>query len=301
VIAGTVFDIKRFSIHDGPGIRTTVFFKGCPLSCRWCHNPESQALGPELIIRDSRCIRCGACLDVCDQGALSQAGDRIVTDATRCTLCGACVRTCYAEARELAGRQMTVEQLMAEIGQDGAFFDESGGGVTFSGGEPLAQPDLLLALLHACAEQEIHTALDTCGFASWATLDRVRPLVGLFLYDLKLMDDARHREFTGMSNKPILRNLRALSDLGHDIVLRLPVIPGINDDEENLRQIGTFVTGLPRRHSLSLLPYHRTATDKYERLNRAYLLSGIQPPSAEQMMAIADILVRYGLNIEIGG
>lgn len=300
-IKGIVFDVKKFSIHDGPGIRTTVFFKGCPLNCWWCHNPESQSPEPELVIRPTRCIECEACLEACEQGAISRDSDGVTTDIEKCTLCGACVEVCYAEAREIVGREMTVAQVMAEIERDVPFYDESGGGVTFSGGEPLFQPDFLFALLQACREQEIHTALDTCGFAPWETLDRIRKTVDLFLYDLKLMDDARHRTFTGASNEPIIRNLRALSQRGHDIILRVPVIPGVNDDEEDVHQIGQFAASLPDLRQVDLLPYHHTAAQKYERLHKAYRLPETRPPSDGRMSEIARIMQGLGLQVNIGG
>jgi pyruvate formate lyase activating enzyme len=240
-----IFDIKKFSIHDGPGIRTTVFFKACPLSCQWCHNPESQAPELEMMVRPSRCIQCQACLSVCAQGAISWEYDLAFTDMERCTLCGACVEACHSEAREIVGREMTVAQVMTEIEKDIAFYEESGGGVTFSGGEPLQQRDFLLALLKGCKERGIHTAVDTSGFAAWETLDSVRQHVNLFLYDLKLMDDTRHQRFTGVSNELILRNLQMLSAHRHSILLRVPIIPGINDDDENIRQIGAFAATLP--------------------------------------------------------
>ena len=301
MVKGTVFDIKKFSIHDGPGIRTTVFFKGCPLHCWWCHNPESQSPGPELMVRPARCIQCGTCLDVCPQGAISRNGDAISTDPEKCTVCGTCVETCFAEAREIVGREMTVAQVMAKIERDVPFYDESGGGVTVSGGEPLLQPDFLLALLQACREREIHTALDTCGFAPWETLDRIRGYVDLFLYDLKLMDDARHRRFTGASNQPILENLQALSQHGHGIVLRVPVIPGVNDDEEDVRQIGRFAASLPDLRRVDLLPYHQTAAQKYERLHKTYRLPETRPPCDGRMAEIARIVQEFGLPVNIGG
>jgi pyruvate formate lyase activating enzyme len=301
LLSGTIFDIKKFSIHDGPGIRTTVFFKGCPLVCLWCHNPESQARAPELVVRETRCIRCGACQAACTQGAISSNGDEPVTDAELCTLCGDCVHVCYAEAREIVGRDMTVAQVMAEIERDIPFYDQTGGGVTFSGGEPLLQPDFLLALLQACKDREIHTALDTCGFAAWRTLEAVRGYVDLFLYDLKLMDPARHRRFTGASNEPILDNLQKLSALEHAIVLRVPVIPGINDDDENIRQLGAFAAVLPHLDRVDILPYHRIGTDKYHRLNKAYSLPDLRSPSENKMTEIGRTIATFGLSVKIGG
>ena len=301
MINGIVFDIKKFSIHDGPGIRTTVFFKGCPLSCWWCHNPESHAPEPELVFWESRCIRCGACLEVCEQGAISWDGDVMSTDGENCTLCGNCVAVCYAEARQIAGREMTVAQVMAEIEQDIPFYDESGGGVTFSGGEPLFQLGFLLALLRACKEKAIHTAVDTCGFVPWETLDDIREHIDLFLYDLKLMDDAKHRKFTGVSNELILDNLQMLSTQGHNIVLRVPIIPGINDDDENIRETGTFAAALPHLNGVDILPYHYAAVEKYKRLSQVYSLPETRPPSEERMAEIAQVLRGFGLHVKIGG
>lgn len=299
--SGIVFDIKKFSIHDGPGIRTTVFFKGCPLSCWWCHNPESQALEPERIYWENRCIRCGACQEVCEQEAISFEGDFPLTDDERCTLCGSCVQACYSQAREIVGREMVAAQVIAEIERDIPFYEESGGGVTFSGGEPLSQVGFLLALLQACQERDIHTAVDTCGFAPWESFDRIRERVGLFLYDLKLMDNLRHRKFTGVSNDLVLKNLQALSQRGHHIALRVPIIPGINDDDENLHQMGAFAAGLPHLDRLDILPYHHAATSKYERLDKSYGLSQARPPSDERMAEIAEALRGFGLPVKIGG
>lgn len=316
---GVIFDTKRYSIHDGPGIRTTVFLKGCPLSCWWCHNPEGQAMEPELILRPERCIGCGACLEVCEHGAIFHDGERIVTDRGRCTACGACVQVCYAEARALVGREVTVAEVMDAIERDTAFYDESGGGVTISGGEPLAQPDFLRDLLRACQARGLHTTLDTCGFAPWEALDDVREDVDLFLYDLKLMDDARHRELTGVSNRRILENLRRLSGEGHrmlrqgsaqvlrqcsaqvlrrgsaQVVLRVPVIPGINEDEENLRAIGAFAAELPSLERVDLLPYHRIGRDKYRRLGKPCPMPETAPPSEARMDKIARRLHEFDL------
>jgi pyruvate formate lyase activating enzyme len=300
-IKGLVFDIRKFSIHDGPGIRTAVFFKGCPLNCQWCHNPESQSPKLEMIWRPNRCIRCGACEAICAEGAISLNGDGASMDREKCTLCGDCIKVCYAEGREIVGREMTVAQVMAEIERDVAFFDESGGGVTFSGGEPLLQWRFLIALLRASKEKEIRTAVDTSGFATWEVLDSVRPYVDLFLYDLKLMDDRKHREFTGVSNQLILQNLQMLSSLGHNIFLRVPIIPGVNDDAENLHQIGMFAAALSRVHHVDILPYHHAGIDKYDRLNKTYALPEIRPPSDERMSEIQQALEEHNLRVKVGG
>lgn len=292
---GIVFDVRRYSIYDGPGIRTTVFFKGCPLRCGWCHNPESQSPRIEMILRENLCIRCGACLEACPENAIAQAGERIVTDRARCTSCAVCASVCYAEARQAVGREMSVAEVMAEIERDRAFYDESDGGVTFSGGEPLMQPDFLLELLQACRRREFHTALDTCGLAPWKTLDRVRPYVDLFLYDLKVIDSHKHQQVTGAPNDLILSNLRALSERGHSIVVRVPLIPGVNDDDGSLQQIGAFVASLPQIERLDLLPYHHIGADKYARLGREYPLADVRPLSDARLAEIERLFREYGL------
>ncbi|MDO9128420.1 MAG: glycyl-radical enzyme activating protein [Anaerolineales bacterium] len=294
-ITGTIFDIRKYSIHDGPGIRTTVFFKGCPLRCWWCHNPEGQAAEIEVIFRENRCIRCGACVGTCEHGAISWNGQGPLTDWEKCEQCGACAEVCYAEARQVVGREMTVVQVLTEVERDIPFYDESGGGVTLSGGEPLSQRDFALGLLKACKEKEIHTTLDTCGFATWDTFERLRGCVDLFLYDLKLVDAEKHRQFTGVSNERILANLQALSQHGHKIIFRVPIIPGINDDEETIRQIASLAASLPHLDGIELLPYHHIGVDKYARLNKAYLLPDAQPPSEEKIAELSRILQEYGL------
>lgn len=300
-LSGILFDIRRYSIHDGPGIRTTVFFKGCPLNCWWCHNPEGKLPEIEIYLRDNRCIRCGACLDVCEPGAIYRHNDSFEVNRLLCTFCGACVQECYAEARELVGKRMTVAEVLEEIERDRPFYEQSGGGVTFSGGEPLFQPAFLAAMLQACRSQGIHTALDTCGYASWETLNHLRQDVDLFLYDLKLMDEERHRQFTGVSNQLILENLRRLSALGSSLLVRFPVIPYINDDEINLRQVVDFLLSLPQKYPVDLLPYHASALHKYNGLGVEYRLPETPTPDQERLNVIKNFFEIYGFNVRIGG
>jgi pyruvate formate lyase activating enzyme len=299
VTSGIVFDIRRYSVHDGPGIRTTVFLKGCPLRCAWCHNPESQSPEPEIIMRTSRCLRCGACAEACPEGAVTLDGDGPVTDPARCERCGLCVDACFSGARELAGRELPVEEVMAIVERDRPFYDESGGGVTFSGGEPLLQAGFLFELLRSCRETAIPTALDTCGYAPWAVLDGIRGYVDLFLYDLKTTDDAQHQALTGVSNHLILQNLHALSLHGHAIVLRVPLIPGINDGDDDIRRTGALAAGLPSPVRVELLPYHRIGVEKYGRISRPYGLPDVLPPAPERLTEVTCILrEEFGLRVE---
>ncbi|MFZ5809455.1 MAG: glycyl-radical enzyme activating protein [Chloroflexota bacterium] len=300
-LSGVIFDIRKYSIHDGPGIRTAVFLKGCPLSCWWCHNPEGRSPEIEIIQRDNRCIRCGACLSVCEDGATYQQNDQILLDRAKCTLCGACVDECYAEARQLIGKRMNLAQVMTEIETDLPFYEQSNGGVTFSGGEPLMQPRFLKALLSACRQQGIHTALDTCGYASWNLIDSLRQDVNLFLYDIKVLDDTLHRKFTGVSNHLILDNLRRLSQCGSNIIVRFPLIPGVNDNEEQVRQLAELVNSLSNVSEIDILPYHSSAINKYNSLGLDYSLEGLASPQDEQLQSIARMLEEAGLNVKIGG
>jgi pyruvate formate lyase activating enzyme len=298
---GVVFDIKRYAIHDGPGIRTTVFFKGCPLSCRWCHNPESWKGEPELGLRGGRCVRCGRCVEACGNGALSLAADGPVTDAGKCRLCGRCVDACLSGAREIIGQKMTPSEVIAEIERDLIFYDESGGGATFSGGEPLMQPDFLLALLEQCRSREIHTAVDTTCHAEPDLLEKVAATTDLFLCDLKHIDREMHRRFTGVDNDLILKNIRRLADAGRQIVIRIPVVPGFNDDRTAVEMAGKFAASLPNVKEIDILPYNSGGRSKAPRLTGNFDLMQTEAPDDEKMAAIANVLGGYGFQVKIGG
>ena len=296
---GLVFNIAHFSLHDGPGIRTTVFLKGCPLRCWWCHNPESQSTRPEISYFPERCYRCGDCVKACPHGALQLDSD-VHVDATRCERCGTCVDTCLADARQIAGRWMSVAEVLRQVDRDRVFHDESGGGVTLSGGEPLQQPDFAEALLRQCRTRGIHTAVDTCGYIPTSVLERVAEFVDLFLFDVKLMDSTRHKEYTGVTNESILKNLDRLVARKSNVILRVPVIPACTDDADNLAAIARLANahGLKR---VSLLPYHQIARDKYRRLGLTYRMGTKEPPSTARMEAIARSFEREGLEAHIGG
>ncbi len=292
-----VFNIMRFSTQDGPGIRTTVFFKGCPLSCWWCHNPESQRLQPELLYLEERCRQCGDCLVVCPQHAIEQVNGTVRTSAL-CRRCGQCTEVCQAQARQIAGRRLTVGELIAEIERDLIFFEESGGGVTLSGGEPLAQPRFVSALLGACRDRGIGTVLETCGYAPSGVFLTVAPLADLVLFDLKLMDPARHKQYTGVSNRRILGNLKELVARGRPVTVRIPVMPGINDADDEIRQFARYLAELPASQ-VELLPYHHIGAGKYKRLGLTYRLGDAPRPAAADLARFSDALTGAGLNVRV--
>ncbi|MEE8540933.1 MAG: glycyl-radical enzyme activating protein [Desulfobacterales bacterium] len=299
--SGVIFDIKKFAIHDGPGIRTTVFFKGCPLSCDWCHNPEGLKAEKQRMYRADRCIGCEECVQACPQDAITLSEAGIVSDQNRCIRCGVCAATCPSQAMEFAGSEMTVDQVMAQITKDVLFYDESGGGVTFSGGEPLMQADFLCALLDACGDLNIHRTVDTTGDTDADVISRVARRTDLFLYDLKHMDSDRHRQYTGVSNRRILDNLKFLCAQSAGIQIRIPVIPGFNDDTENIERTGAFLAEHPNLKKVNLLPLHLNGSTKSMRLGMASPIDTLHIPGPETLHVIAARLEGYGLEVNIGG
>ena len=300
-IKGLVFDIKKYAIHDGPGIRTTVFFKGCPLECKWCHNPESRSANVEHSFRKNRCIGCGQCVEICPEKAISIVDEKAVTDISKCNLCGRCVDACIVCAREIIGREMTVDEVMDEVEKDIIFYDQSGGGVTFSGGEPLMQPEFLLILLNKCQKQGIHTAVDTSCYAESKTIEMISEKTNLFLCDIKHMDSETHERFTGVGNSLILDNIRLLSTAGNEIIIRIPIVPGFNDEKANIEATGRFIESLSSVIRVDILPFNRGGVEKSERLTNQNKYMQVEAPNGQQMKSIAKDLSKYGFEVKIGG
>jgi pyruvate formate lyase activating enzyme len=301
-MTGRIFDIRRYSIHDGPGIRTTVFLKACPLRCLWCHNPEGIASGPELMHRPARCARCYACLAACPSKAISKdASGAVAVDRAKCDLCGWCAEACLYDAMQIVGREMTVDDVVREIEKDRIFYEQSGGGATFSGGEPLAQPEFLEAALDALRSLGIRTAVDISGFAPAPLLEKIAALAGLVLYDLKIMDDAAHRELTGVSNRPILENLRRLAANGTDVRIRIPLMAGVNDGEAEISETIAFLESLKTIKNVGLLTYHSGGLEKARRLGTEARFRLFEAPSGERLAAIEAAFRGAGFDVQRGG
>ena len=264
---GVIFNIQRYSIHDGPGIRTTVFLKGCPLKCFWCQNPESQQIEPEILFYRDQCTSCGHCIAVCQSGASVLFNGMIRIDRSICTGCGICVKECPNEARKLVGRYITVEEILDEVFRDVRFYENSGGGVTLSGGEPTYQADFALAILQGCKERGLHTALDTCGHASWTVMEKLLEYTDLVLYDIKHMDPRKHNKGTGRSNRLILENARKIARC-KPMRVRVPVIPDFNDSFQDIRMLASFVRAELGMIPVDLLTYNKMGEAKYERLDK---------------------------------
>ena len=298
-----IFDIKPYAINDGPGIRIAIYFKGCPLACEWCHNPESISPHVQKLFTQKKCIGCGECVIACPENACRlDAGEGIITDPDLCKLCGKCAEVCPTGATEMSGHMASVENLMKTIRKETVFFDQSNGGVTFSGGEPLMQSGYLIDLLDECGKEGIHRAVDTSGFAKTEILLEVAKRTDLFLYDLKMLDPEKHKKYTGVSNEKILNNLEKLSESGARINIRYPMIKGVNASEEELKKMGQFIASLAgEKKEISILPFHNLAEMKHKKLGNEYELTGMTEPTEEEQARAIEIFQEYGLKASIGG
>jgi len=298
-----IFNIQNFSIQDGPGIRTTVFLKGCPLRCEWCANPESQNAHPEIMLLDIKCIKCGICVDVCPVGAITIADNIRVIDRNKCNLCMKCAESCPTGAIEAVGQYLSVEEAFNKLAKDSLFYFNSEGGVTFSGGEPLWYWGFMQEICRLCKEKEIHTALDTCGYASWEVMETVLENTDLVLYDIKHLDPVRHEKLSGVSNELILSNLRRVVNRTKTWI-RIPLIPGYNDSETYFRKLSQFVRELSRSSNgkvekVSLLPYHDWGKQKYLNLGRDYPFDGTPLHREEYIQRLRDIMERSGVKTSL--
>ncbi|MFC2070527.1 glycyl-radical enzyme activating protein [Chloroflexota bacterium] len=298
--SGTIFNIQKFSVHDGPGIRTTVFMKGCPLQCRWCSNAESMNPEPELGIIYSSCNNCGKCIDVCPENAIIIKNESIRFDRKKCTACGECIGVCAPGALTVYGKQVSVEDVFKEVNKDKSFYEGSSGGVTASGGEPLRQADFVAALFQMCREAGIGTCLDTCGYAPTDRLEKVLAFTDYVLYDIKHMNAEAHKQFTGMPNDLILHNAKVVAESKAEMLCRIPLIKDVNDTEENISETAKFLKTLGKDISIELLPYHRLGIGKYKTLDRAYPGETFIKPSDEETEATRKIFENYSVPCTIG-
>jgi pyruvate formate lyase activating enzyme len=298
---GIIFDIQRYSIHDGPGIRTTVFLKGCPLRCPWCANPESQKLMLELEHFDGRCLHCFHCVDICPTAAITKSNGEVRLNRDACNLCGACWEECLGDAIKVAGRRATVGEILSVVERDRLFYERTGGGVTLSGGEPAAQPAFCAALLRACKNRGLHTAIQTTAYQSWELLSPIIAATDLVLLDIKVMNRALHQQIVGAPNDLILANARRIAENAKTaVIIRIPVIPGYNSSIESLQEVLDFASriGVGEVH---LLPYHRLGEPKYQSLGRSHELLGQSVLPNDYCGRILDQLRKHGLVVRIGG
>ena len=295
--SGLIFDVKRYAIHDGPGIRTTVFLKGCPLECIWCDNPESQRFEPEVAFFAGECVSCGHCVTACPSGAVAFRKGRRSLDRSRCRGCGECARACPRGAVRLMGRRVEPEELFKEIVVDRPFWDRSGGGVTLSGGEPLAQPEFSRALLEVCRRARVHTAIETSGYAPAEHLRHVAAGADLVIYDLKAIDDELHHRLTGRRNQLVKDNLLVLLETGVEVLVRVPLVPGCNDSRTDLEALGAFLEAARPGIRVEPLAYHRLGEAKYPRLGREYALEGMATPGEGFLAEAQRVLETYRVTV----
>ena len=299
-LTAVITEFQRFSVHDGPGIRTLVFFKGCPLRCKWCQNPETFIAQPEIMFNSELCIGCGNCIEDCPQKAIYVNSTGMVTDWEKCNRCGKCTDRCYSEARRVVGKWLTVSETMKEILKDRVFFENSGGGVTLSGGEVTMYPDFATELLKELQSAGVHTAIETCGHCKWEDMQRLLAHTDLVLFDLKHSDPEKHKHFTGTDNTLILENLSRASEMGKSIIIRIPLVPGVNDDEKTLNEMAN-IAKKANVTKIHLLPFHQIGEKKWEDLNLDYTFKNVESMQNKDAEAAKRILEKAGLQVNIGG
>ncbi|MCT4601880.1 MAG: glycyl-radical enzyme activating protein [Marinifilum sp.] len=297
-----IFDIKRYAINDGPGIRITIFYKGCPLSCVWCHNPESISPFVQKMYTESKCIGSVKCIEVCPESALQLTKQGIVTDIEKCTLCGKCALVCPTKAIEMSGKVYSTDELMRIIERETIFFDHSEGGVTFSGGEPLMHHKSLIEILDKCGERDIHRVVDTTLFAKSEIVLEVAKRTELFLVDFKAFESEVHKKYTGVNNELILKNIQLLAENNADFIIRIPFIKQVNTDEETIEKMADFLASIPwRRKEVNLLPYHDVGKHKHTKLGSEYLVENMEMPSEDELARAQEIFAEYGISASVGG
>lgn len=297
---GIISEIERYAVKDGPGIRTVIFLKGCPLRCKWCSNPETQQTACQLMYWPNRCIGCKKCIRACPAQALSWGGSGIEINRSKCTSCSRCTDACNSQALTMAGECRTVSGIMEDILKDKPYYHTSGGGVTFSGGEAACQEDFLYALAKECRAQNISACIETCGYVRWEVYEKLLPYIDFFYYDLKIIDCETHRKFTGVSSRLILDNFCKLTASGANVIVRIPIIPGINNTDKNIHDTINFLLKHAPGCHVSLLPYHRLGVSKYEKLDMEYGLEELVPPSDEEMALLKELFERSGFYVTVG-
>lgn len=297
---GLIFDIQHYCIHDGPGIRTVVFMKGCPLKCLWCCNPESQKNHPEMMFFEKKCVGLKECKRVCPEDAILESADKRIS-VEKCNNCGLCAEVCYANAVQLSGKYMTIEEVMREIEKDKLFYKNSGGGITLSGGEPTAQEKFTAELLAKCKESGLHTTIETCGYIKWESLKEILNNTDLVLYDLKCMDSELHKKYTGVANDLILSNLKKIIDSRYNLIIRVPFVPEYNNSRKNIEELANFLRGLDYTGEIHLLPFHNLGEQKYLRLDKPYGLRNLRPPDKKIVEDTRKFLESFNFKVSIGG
>jgi glycyl-radical enzyme activating protein len=297
-MTGRIFSVKRLAVHDGPGIRTTIFMKGCPLKCRWCHTPEGISINPEIGFLENRCIGCKKCAEVCPVGAHIFNNGHHIFNRAKCDACGKCVEVCLSGALEYYGQEVSSEDVVKLVMEDRTFYEQSGGGCTLSGGEPLIQPEFCLEVLRLLKRRGIHRAIDTSGAVGWKVFEVILPYTDMILYDLKHTDDKLHREYTGCSNTQIMENLERLSRIGIPLEIRIPLIPGFNADERSISNMGRFLCSVKGISEVRLLPYHKP-NSKYNAVGYHYTMQNISPPTGAQIQKIVSTLKTFGLKVTV--